>query len=183
MLKITQYADQDINQNNDATDSLTLSFETRQKGRFKAISDKGVDVGVFLERGHVLADGERLQAEDGQVFKVIAKPEAVVTARADDWATFARACYHLGNRHVTLELGERWLRFWPDHVLEELATLLGLTLSYEDAPLHPESGAYSGLGHSHAHGDDGHAHSHGHDDHSHSHNHSHAHSHGEHHEH
>lgn len=166
MLKIMHYLG---HSQRDADDTITLPFELRQKGRFKAVSDNGQDVGVFLERGHVLADGERLQAEDGRIFAVIAKPESVVTAHAAGWAVFARACYHLGNRHVTLELGERWLRFWPDHVLEELATLLGLTLSYEDAPFHPESGAYQGLGHSHVHGHD-HDHSH---DHSHEHDHSH----------
>lgn len=162
--------------NQSADDSLTLSFELRQKGRFKAQSDSGLEVGVFLERGHVLADGEMLQAEDGRLFRVIAKPESVVTAKAEDWATFARACYHLGNRHVTLELGDRWLRFWPDHVLEELASLLGLTLSYEEAPFHPESGAYQNLGHGHNHNhgqNDNHGHNHGqkddhnHDDHHH----------------
>lgn len=170
MLKITQGLGK-TDQN--ADDSLTLSFEQRQKGRFKALSDKGLEVGVFLERGHVLADGERLQAEDGRIFQVIAKPEAVVTAKAQDWQSFSRACYHLGNRHVTLELGDRWLRFWPDHVLEELATLLGLSLSYEAAPFHPESGAYQNLGHSHSHGDDApsHSHHHHHDHHRHHHDH------------
>ena len=153
MLKITQYLDQNLNQNLDqsaqpADDYITLPFELRQKGRFKAISDQGLELGVFLERGQVLAHNDRLQAEDGRIFAVVAKPESVVTAYANDWPSFARACYHLGNRHVTLQLGDCWLRFQPDHVLEHLAEHLGLRLEVGDAPFHPESGAYHGQ-HSH----------------------------------
>lgn len=145
MLKITKYLEQSAQAVNDY---ITLPFEQRQKGRFKAVSDKGVDLGVFLERGQVLAHDDRLQAENGQVFAVVAQPESVVTAHAEDWPSFARACYHLGNRHVTLQLGDCWLRFQPDHVLEHLAEHLGLRLELGNAPFHPESGAYHGQ-HSH----------------------------------
>lgn len=147
MLKIIQHLGQSEQL---AADHLTLAFEVRQKGRFKAVSDQGLELGVFLERGQVLADGDKLQAEDGRIFAVVARFEPVVTAYADDWPSFARACYHLGNRHVTLQLGDRWLRFQPDHVLEDLAEHLGLRLDYTEAPFHPESGAYHGHhGHSH----------------------------------
>lgn len=145
MLKITKYLEQSAQA---VDDYITLPFELRQKGRFKAVSDKGVELGVFLERGQVLAHDDRLQAEDGQVFAVVAQPESVVTAHAENWPSFARACYHLGNRHVTLQLGDCWLRFQPDHVLEHLAEHLGLRLELGDAPFHPESGAYHGH-HSH----------------------------------
>lgn len=148
MLKIMQSLGQS---EQTADDQVILPFELRQKGRFKAVSETGVELGVFLERGQVLADGDKLQAEDGRVVAVVAKPEDVVTAHADDWASFARACYHLGNRHVTLQLGERWLRFQPDHVLEHLAEHLGLRLVKGAAPFHPESGAYHGHSHSHSH--------------------------------
>lgn len=145
MLKIIHHLGQS---EQPADDQVTLAFEYRQKGRFKTVSDQGVELGVFLERGQVLAQGDRLQAEDGRIFAVVAQPEAVVTAHADDWPSFARACYHLGNRHVTLQLGECWLRFQPDHVLEHLAEHLGLRLVVGEAPFHPESGAYHGH-HSH----------------------------------
>ena len=171
MLKIIHYLGKSLGQGlgqnagqseQPADDSVTLAFEQRQKGRFKAVSDQGLELGIFLERGQVLAQGDKLQAEDGRIFTVIAKPESVVTAHADDWPSFARACYHLGNRHVTLQLGERWLRFQPDHVLEHLAEHLGLRLEIGEAPFHPEAGAYHGA-HAHAHSHDSHEHNESHD--------------------
>lgn len=152
VLKITQYL---ADNQQPADDYITLAFGQRQKGRFKAVSDQGIEVGVFLERGQVLAQDDRLQAEDGRVFAVVAQPESVVTAYADDWPSFARACYHLGNRHVTLQLGDCWLRFQPDHVLEHLAEHLGLRLEVGAAPFHPEAGAYHGQ-HNHDSHESGH---------------------------
>ena len=180
MLKIIQHLGQS---ELPADDHLTLAFEYRQKGRFKAVSAQGLELGVFLERGQVLADGDKLQAEDGRIFAVVAQPEAVVTAYAHDWPSFARACYHLGNRHVTLQLGERWLRFQPDHVLEDLAEHLGLRLDSTAAPFHPESGAYHGHhGHSHEQDkgheqDKSHEHESSHEAHSHETEHEHGHTH------
>lgn len=129
---------------------LTLPWEIRQKGRFRAFTDAGEETGVFLPRGGVLRDGERLQTECGKVLQVRARPERVLEAACDDWLTFARACYHLGNRHVPLQVGERWLRFQPDHVLQEMVELLGLSTCLLDAAFNPEEGAYSG-GHHHHH--------------------------------
>ena len=148
MLRITQNLGQT---NEPAQDTLTLPFELRQKGRLRAVSDGGTELGLFLERGRVLMAGDKLVSECGRVFEVRAGAEPVVTAHAPDWPAFARACYHLGNRHVTLEIGERWLRFAPDHVLEHLAEHLGLRLEREQAPFNPESGAYHGLGGHHHH--------------------------------
>ncbi|TCI02922.1 urease accessory protein UreE [Corallincola luteus] len=148
-------------------DQLTLPFSLRQKGRFRASSDAGHDVGVFLPRGEVLMEGDYLVTECGKCFAVKAEAEQVVVARTDCWHTFARACYHLGNRHVPLQVGERWIRFQPDHVLEQMVELLGLTVTAEKAGFTPENGAYAqGLG--------GHSHGHSHDD-DHSHDHSHEH--------
>lgn len=130
-------------------DSLTLPWETRQKGRFRAVSDKGREVGVFLPRGGALRHGELLHTECGKTLMVQARAETLVHAGCDDWFVFARACYHLGNRHVPLQIGERWLRFQPDHVLQELAELLGLATSTLEAGFNPEDGAYSGHGHNH----------------------------------
>lgn len=158
MLKITQYLAKDLRSTDQqVSDYLTLAFEQRQKGRFKALSDQGIELGVFLERGQVLAHDDLLRAEDGRIFAVVAQSEPVITAYAEEWASFARACYHLGNRHVTLQLGDRWLRFAPDHVLEHLAEHLGLRLEKSNAPFHPESGAYHGHHGSH---DDHDKHSH-----------------------
>ena len=160
-----------------ASDSVTLPFEARMRGRLKAVSDAGRELGLFLDRGPVLRDGEGLRAESGEVIRIEAADEPVVTARIEGTLALARLCYHLGNRHVSLAIGgeslssgQGWVRFPPDHVLEELAERLGATLDHHQAPFDPEPGAYSqGEGHSH-----GHAHGHGHDhDHSHSHQHDH----------
>lgn len=152
-----------------AEDSVTLPFEQRCRGRLRAVSDSGVDLGLFLDRGPVLRDGEGLRAESGEVIRVRAAAEPVVTARIDGTLALARLCYHLGNRHVSLAIGgdarassgQGWVRFPPDHVLEELAERLGATLEHHPAPFDPEPGAYSpgeGHGHSHSHR---HGHEHG----------------------
>ena len=111
---------------------------------------------VFLERGKPLLVGEFLKTECGKIVQVQGALESVAHASCDDWHTFARACYHLGNRHVKLEVGERWLRIKPDHVLEEMIHLQGLLITHEEAVFVPESGAYKvgGSGHSHSHGHD-----------------------------
>lgn len=129
-------------------DTLSLDYEDRTRGRLRTVTDGGVEAGLFLERGKVLHHGDVLRAEDGTLVGVRSRAEAVVTARGADWPGFARACYHLGNRHVAMEIGELVLRFKPDHVLEDLARRLGLETSAEEAPFEPESGAYGG-GHHH----------------------------------
>ncbi|WP_444999366.1 urease accessory protein UreE [Halomonas mongoliensis] len=163
-----------------ATDTLTLPYELRIRGRLRAESDAGRDLGLFLDRGPVLRDGEGLRAEGGEVVRIRAADEPVVTARIAPGLPLARLAYHLGNRHVQLALGEDesggYVRFPPDHVLEELATLLGATLEHHRAPFDPEPGAYRQLGgHGHSHG---HSHDHDHEhDHGHAHPHRHAHGH------
>lgn len=149
-------------------DAITLDYDTRQKARIKATTDKGEAIGIFLERGHPLQIGEILKTECGQYIEVKGLAEPVMTASTDDWLAFSKTCYHLGNRHTVLQVGERWLRFRPDHVLAELAELYGLKVDESPAIFEPENGAYGKSGgHSHAH-------SHGHS-HSHSHGHSHEH--------
>ncbi|WP_355659900.1 urease accessory protein UreE [Halomonas salifodinae] len=163
-----------------ATDTLTLPYERRVLGRLRATSDGGRELGLFLDRGPVLRDGEGLRAESGEIVRVRAADEPVVTARITAGLPLARLAYHLGNRHVQLALGEDdhaspdqrgYVRFSPDHVLAELAALLGARLEHHQAPFDPEPGAYNQLGHSHAH------------DHDHDHEHSHHHAHGHHHAH
>ena len=171
--------------------TVTLNHEQRDRGRLRLTSTDGEEVRVFLERGTALQVGEYLRSHCGKIVKVEGAVEPVTEARCEDWHTFARACYHLGNRHVKLQVGDRWLRITPDHVLEEMLELLELTIVHTEAVFVPENGAYfKGLG-GHSHGHD-HGHSHGHDhEHSHNHNHEHAHSHakshgnrhGHHHEH
>ena len=127
---------------------VVLDHEQRQRGRLKLRSENGVEVRVFLERGQPLLVGEYLKTTCGKHVQVQGASESVAHASCADWHTFARACYHLGNRHTKMQVGERWLRIKPDHVLEEMLVQLGLVVSHEEAVFIPESGAYS---HGHHH--------------------------------
>lgn len=132
----------------EADQIVVLTHEQRDKGRLKLTSESGEEVRVFLERGKPLLVGEYLKSTCGSYIRVEGAVEEVAHASCEDWHTFARACYHLGNRHTKVEVGERWLRIKPDHVLEEMLALLGLIISHEKAVFVPESGAYS---HGHHH--------------------------------
>jgi urease accessory protein len=136
-------------------DNLVLPYELRQRGRLRATTETSLDVGLFLDRGPVLRDGDLLQARTGEVIRIRAADEPVVTARIGAGLPLARLCYHLGNRHVSLAIGEDaqggWIRFPPDHVLEELAEHLGATLVHHSAKFDPEPGAYAPASHSHEH--------------------------------
>lgn len=140
-------------------DQIVLDHDIRVKGRFKALSKKGVEVRVFLERGKTLQVGEVLKTECGKEIEVLGAKEELTYATCDDWQIFSKACYHLGNRHVKIQVGDRWLRMKPDYVLEEMLELHGLKIAKEYAVFTPEEGAYKG-GHSHAHshGDSHHHH-------------------------
>ena len=130
---------------------LTLPFESRQKSRLRTQLDTGEEVGLYLERGQILRHGDRLRSADGLVVEVRAAPETVSTLRSDDAARLARACYHLGNRHVALQVGDGWARYLHDHVLDDMVRGLGLAVTVEQAPFEPEAGAYHGAGHHHHH--------------------------------
>ena len=132
--------------------SLTLPFEKRQKSRLRVSLDDNQTVALMLERGSVLRHGELLQADNGLVVEVRAANEEVAVISTENSFLLARACYHLGNRHVPLQIGEGWLRIQRDHVLEEMVQSLGLFVKHECTPFEPESGAYSGhSNHSHSH--------------------------------
>jgi len=149
-------------------DHVALDHLQREKGRLKVSSRNGLELRIFLERGKPLQSGEVLQASSGEYIAVAFSEEPVMTAYASDWQAFSKACYHFGNRHTRLQIGERWLRFVPDPVLAELAARLGLRVEQHDAVFDPEPGAYSGhAGHSH-HGEHSH-HEHSHKEHGHGH--------------
>lgn len=156
MLKITERVRQPDQQ--PPTDYIELDFDHRKRGRLRTTTQRGKEVGLFLDRGPSLQQGDWLRAESGELLKVIAAAEQVVSATAQDALQFARVCYHLGNRHVPLQIGEQWLRFQPDHVLEELCQVYGLAVRQELAPFQPENGAYGGHSktHEHRHNEDKH---------------------------
>src|SRR5262245_53823973 len=151
-----------------AAEQLVLPFELRQKSRLRARLASGMEVGLFLDRGIVLRGGDLLLADDGTVVEVVAALETVSTVRDTDATRLARAGYHLGNRHVPVEIGSGWLRYGHDHVLDDMVQGMGLTVVVEQAPFEPEAGAY-GHSHGHSHGEaSGHSHAHG-DAHAHEH--------------
>ena len=140
---------------------LTLPFELRQKSRLKAKLDDGTDVGLILPRGGLLRGGDVLRAENDMLIKVVAAAESVSTVRHEDALMLAKASYHLGNRHVPLQISKGWLRYIHDHVLDEMIKGLGLKVEHEIAPFEPEGGAYGG-GHQHNHDEQNHKHHHTH---------------------
>jgi len=148
MLKVFERLD---HTHNPINDSITLDQDTRKKARIKGQTDQGKEIGIFVERGHPLLVGEILKTECGLLIEVKGKAEDVSTAVAQDWLSFSKVCYHLGNRHTSLQIGELWVRFKPDHVLEELAEKYGLSINKTPAIFEPENGAYGGRSHSHAH--------------------------------
>lgn len=129
---------------------LELPFELRQKSRLRVTLNNGEEAGLILDRGAILRGGDKLLAEDGRVVEVIAAQETVSTVRCDDPWQLARASYHLGNRHVALQIGPGWLRYRHDHVLDDMVCGLGFSVVVENVPFEPEAGAYGG-GYSHGH--------------------------------
>jgi len=145
MLILQQFAEP----NAIASERLVLTFELRCRCRLRTRSAAGEDVGLFVERGSVLRDGDKLRAQDGRIVEIVAAPEYLTAAHSSDPLLLARAAYHLGNRHVAVQLGNGWLRFANDHVLRGMVAGLGLSVSDITAPFNPEPGAY---GHGHTHG-------------------------------
>ena len=174
--------------------TIELDWDVRQKSRFEATDSLGRSIGVFLQRGTVLRGGDVLVAEDGSLVKVWAAPQRVlrITHCQNHGTPFdlIRAAYHLGNRHVPIELKPDFLQIEPDHVLADMLRAMHLIVNDVDAPFEPENGAYATGGHALHHGHaqhaveahgHGHGHSHApahkHDDHSHDHEHEHDHGH------
>ncbi|NMM07803.1 urease accessory protein UreE [Polaromonas sp.] len=145
--------------------TLELDWDLRQKSRFNATDSQGRAVGIFLPRGTLVRGGDVLVAEDGSLVRVIAAGQPVlrITPCLTHGTPFdlTRAAYHLGNRHVPIELKPDHLKIEPDHVLADMLRAMHLTVREATEAFEPEGGAYSSAGHSHAQGEHGHDHSHG----------------------
>jgi urease accessory protein len=158
--------------------SITLDWDVRQKSRFESTDSAGRQVGVFLQRGQVVRGGDVLVGEDGSLLKVLAAPQAVlrITHCSEHGTPFdlTRAAYHLGNRHVPIELQADHLKIEPDHVLADMLRSMHLIVHEVNESFEPENGAYGehGGGHHHGQGSDD---AHGHDHHGHAHSHAHGH--------
>ena len=152
---------------------LKLPFESRQKSRLRTRLASGEEVGLMLPRGEILRGGDLVAASDGRVVEIISQEEKVLHIEADSPRNLAKAAYHLGNRHVPVEVGDGFLRIAEDHVLEEMLKKLGARVSKLEAPFEPEAGAYAGGRHQHDEmGHGGKIHDH-HQDHDHKHGHDH----------
>lgn len=154
--------------------TLELPFERRTKSRLRCELDDGTTIGVFLPRGTLLRHGTLLRTTDGSIVAVHAAPEDVSTVASSDAHLLTRVAYHLGNRHVPLEIGPGFVRYQHDHVLDAMVRGLGAEVRFERAPFEPEAGAYGG-GHQHP---QHHDHDHRHDDHDHHHHDDHDHDRG-----
>lgn len=146
--------------------TVELDWDVRQKSRFDCTDSQGRHLGVFLARGTVVRGGDVLVAEDGSLVKVIAAPQPVlvITACKEHGTPFdlARAAYHLGNRHVPIELKPDHLKIEPDHVLAAMLRAMHLDVTEAHAAFEPESGAYGPqAGHANGHGHGHHDHDHG----------------------
>jgi urease accessory protein len=143
--------------------TLELDWDTRQKSRFEATDSAGRTLGVFLPRGTVVRGGDVLVADDGSLVRVLAAPQAVlkITHCTNHGTPYdlIRAAYHLGNRHVPIELKPDHLKIEPDHVLADMLRAMHLIVHAVDEAFEPENGAYASGGHGHSHD---HEHGHGH---------------------
>lgn len=192
MLIITEYATPaSIAVTDEFLATLTLCYDDRLKTRQRVALDNGEEVGLQLPRGKVLRGGDFLKANNGAIIKVFAADEDVSTVISNNSHLLSRICYHLGNRHVPLQIAQTWCRYQHDHVLDDMVKGIIATcvddntaienessenraaeksakVIFEQAPFEPESGAYAGKDGGHSHGG-----SHGHSHASHSHSHSH----------
>jgi urease accessory protein len=166
----------------DVKGRLVLAFDERTKSKLRTKLESGEEVALNLPRGEVLRGGDLVTASDGRVLEIFSKNESLLNIECADSVALAKIAYHLGNRHVPVQVGKDFLRIGADHVLEDMVRKLGATVSSIEAPFEPEAGAYSGghrhdeMGHGgkiHEFGEPGHVHDEhcGHDHHGHDHQH------------
>ena len=129
------------------TDTISLNFADRSRSRGKAATGKGGELAWFLGRGESLQHGNALKDAQGCFYLVQAKPEPVSVVTADSVQLLMRVAYHLGNRHLSLQLLPDRLMFQPDHVLDDMVTGLGAQVTHDVVAFQPEHGAYHEHGH------------------------------------
>jgi urease accessory protein len=135
----------------DTDGTVSLDYARREKNRQRTKLESGESIGIKLKRGTVMRDGDYLRSAAGRVIMVSAAAEAVSTVRIDQPQQLARVAYHLGNRHVWIQVGPTWLRYIADHVLDEMVVGLGCQVILENVAFEPEGGAYQSHGHGRIH--------------------------------
>jgi len=121
---------------------IRLDHEGRRKTRQRVTTEAGVEAALWLPRGTVLIDGDRVAAENGRVAVIAAADEALSEVRCDDPVQLARAAFHLGNRHAAIMLSPGRIRYPADRVLDDMLRGLGLAPMAVVGPFEPEGGAY-----------------------------------------
>ncbi len=173
-------------------DTVVLEFDDRHRRRMAMTGTRGLEFLLDLPETVALRGGDALVLDDGRLVEVVAAPEPLIELRGVDPRQIVRLAWHLGNRHLPVQIAGKHLRIRRDHVIEEMVKGLGASVVEIEAPFDPEGGAYVSAGHDHGHGDHSHDHDHGHahdhhgrDDHHHhraaGHDHDHDHHHDHHH--
>lgn len=160
MIKLIKKIEHPVEDNLVVPLSVTLPIDLRVKSRVRVTLNDGREAGLFLPRGHVLRGGDVLQSEEGVHVQVIAAQELVSTVTADNTLLLMKAAYHLGNRHIPLQVSEDFLRYRHDHTLDDMVKQMGLTVFVSRQAFEPEAGAYQQAPHKHHDHDHHHSHSH-----------------------
>ncbi len=134
----------------EALATVTLSYDDRKRTRLRTRLDSGEELAILIPRQTILRDGDVLRTDSGTLIAVRASAEPLSEVCSDDIVALARACYHLGNRHVPVQIGRGWARYQRDEVLDEMLRGLGFAVAHVGLPFQPEPGAYGG-GHGHHH--------------------------------
>jgi urease accessory protein len=162
-------------------DTVVLEFDDRYRRRLAMTGTRGLEFLLDLADVVALRGGDALVLEDGRLIEVVAAAEPLLEIRCRDAMHLVQIAWHLGNRHLPMQIMTKGLRIRRDHVIEEMVRGLGARVIEIEAPFDPEGGAYASAP---AHGEQAHEHGHRHHDHEHSHDHGHEHDHaGHHHEH
>jgi urease accessory protein len=141
----------------DEVDRVRIDFDRRHRRRILLATDAGADLLIDLPEAHRLREGDGLRLEEGGIVRVLALPEPLLEIRAPSADALIRIAWHLGNRHLPVQLLPDRILIRADHVIADMISLLGGTATPIEAPFNPEAGAYAG-GHHHRHDDDDHAH-------------------------
>jgi urease accessory protein len=157
-------------------DTVVLEFDDRHRRRLAMAGTRGLQFLLDLPETVALRGGDALVLEDGRLVEVVAAPEPLIEVRGVDPNQLVRIAWHLGNRHLPVQIAGKYLRIRRDHVIEDMVKKLGARVLEIEAPFDPEGGAYISASHDHNHG-----HAHGAHDHDHAHDHAHTHDHGHHH--
>lgn len=131
--------------------SAELDIQQRVRSRQRIRLTNGEDALLEIERGLTLRHGDQLTNAEGEVLSILSAPETLSVVSTDDLHLLARVCYHLGNRHVPLQITPQWVSYLHDHVLDDMVRGLGAQVEVKTAPFEPEAGAYGGTSHSHSH--------------------------------